>query len=270
MKLTCQEVRDLAAGYVLDALEPDEREAVREHLRGCNQPHDEYAEMGGVVPYLAEAIEPVEPPASLKQRILAAAAADSDAAATIERPASPPQPWTIPTSGARPVIPQRYRPAPLVWAGGIAAVLVIAVLGAATWLLQSELQAARQYEAGVASVLELAATEGSQVAILSGEEPTGPEGLAAIGADGRIAVAMRDLAPTAGNEVYEAWVIAGDAAPVPMGGFRVDENGTGTLVTDGPAPPAGVVVAITREPAPGATSPTGPIVVSGTAVAPSS
>ena len=38
---------------------------------------------------------------------------------------------------------------------------------------------------------------------------------------------MRDLPATNGTEVYETWVIVGDAAPVPVGDFKVDANGHG-------------------------------------------
>ncbi|HSS36485.1 MAG TPA: zf-HC2 domain-containing protein, partial [Patescibacteria group bacterium] len=61
--LTCDEARDLAAGFVLGALAPDEMVAVREHLATCAEAHPEFEELGGVVPYLADSLEPVEPPA---------------------------------------------------------------------------------------------------------------------------------------------------------------------------------------------------------------
>ncbi|MDP8904092.1 MAG: anti-sigma factor [Chloroflexota bacterium] len=278
MKLTCADVREFAAGFVLDALEPDEMRAVREHLANCEEAHDEYRQLGGVVPYLAETVEPVEPPPALKQRLLAAAAAERQAsrepypgmAARAPRAAPESRAWDPPAERAASAPSQRRGPAPFVWLAGMAAALVIAVLGGTAWLLQSELQAARQYEEGVAAVLEVATAGGSQLAVLRGEDAAGPQGLAAVAADGRIAVVVRDLPATSGEEVYEAWVIAGDAAPVPVGGFRVGRDGTGTLVSAAQAPPEGVVIAITREPAPGATSPTLPIVVSGAGTAPPS
>ncbi|HEX5589656.1 MAG TPA: zf-HC2 domain-containing protein, partial [Candidatus Limnocylindrales bacterium] len=62
MTMSCDDVRDLAAGFVLGALTPDEAAAVRAHLATCPEAHEEIAELGGVVPYLAESLEPVEPP----------------------------------------------------------------------------------------------------------------------------------------------------------------------------------------------------------------
>jgi anti-sigma factor RsiW len=74
--LTCDEVRELAAAYVLDALEADEAAAVRSHLAAHPDGHPEIAELGAVIPALAEIVPIVEPPDSLKGRIMAAAAAD--------------------------------------------------------------------------------------------------------------------------------------------------------------------------------------------------
>ena len=52
--------------------------AVREHLATCPESHAEFEELGGVVPYLLDdpRLELVEPPAALRDRIMAAAAAD--------------------------------------------------------------------------------------------------------------------------------------------------------------------------------------------------
>jgi hypothetical protein len=76
---------------------------------------------------------------------------------------------------------------------------------------------------------------------------------------------MRDLAPTTGPEVYEAWAILPDSAPVPLGGFQVGSNGVGYLETGGSPTQSGVVLALTREPGPGATAPTSDPVSVGTA-----
>ncbi|CAN5637043.1 anti-sigma factor [soil metagenome] len=278
MSTNCDAIRELAAGYVLDALAPAEEQAVREHLATCPEIHSEFSELGAVVPYLAEAVEPVEPPARLKGRLLAAAAAEGG---RLEQPArsqagaaldsgrgvaaarTSPRAWPQKPSGERRFFPLPGQ-SPLGWVAGITAVGLIFVLGAGALVLQLQLQSARQYEQGVAAVLELAAQEGSQVAILAPQPGQGGHGIGAIGADGRAAIAMRDLAPTTGDEVYEAWVIVGDAAPVAIGGFKVDDRGTGTLVSPGHPAPPGAVVALTREPAPGSTAPQGPIIATGT------
>lgn len=271
MKLTCEQVRELAAGYVLDALEPAEAEAVRTHLAECPEAHPEMYELGAVVPHLADLLEPVEPPAELRQRIMAAASAE---VAQRSAPAAPTAaamtPWSMEPATAPVRAAQggpRFSPAWLV--AGLALVMVVA-LGAFGVSQQAELAAARDYERAVAAVLDVAQQPGGQVAILSSDQPTGGQGLAAVGADGQLAIAVRDMPATAGDEVYETWVIAGDEPPVPVGGFRVGQNATGGLVTNHQPRDAGVVVAVTLEAAPGATEPGGPIVLSGPTSAPPS
>ena len=66
----------MAGAFVLGALEPADEAAVRAHLATCRRAHDEIAELGGVLPVLAESVPIVEPPAGLKARIMAAAAED--------------------------------------------------------------------------------------------------------------------------------------------------------------------------------------------------
>ena len=81
-------------------------------------------------------------------------------------------------------------------------------------------------------------------------------------------MAVQDLDPTTGNEVYEGWVIVGDAAPAPLGGFTVGDAGTGRLDSSGLPVEPGMTLALTREPGSGATTPTLPILAAGTAGAP--
>ena len=152
------------------------------------------------------------------------------------------------------------------WLLGIAAVLVIAVLGGWNLLLQNDLSAARSYEQNVAAVLDAAAQPGSLTAVLAGEGGTGA-GLAAVDSAGNVALAIRNLAPTSGAAVYEAWVIASDGVPVPLGGFQVGKDGTASFRASGLPTASGIVLALTLEPGPGATTPTLPIVSKGVATA---
>jgi hypothetical protein len=271
--LTCDQVRDLAAGFVLDALDPAEAAAVREHLAGCSEPHAEFAEMGGVIPALQTAIPVVEPPASLKTRLMAAAAADLEARRA--RPADVPSPVQapmapVPAPSADGVIRPFPRRATSLrgWALGIAAVLAIVALGGWNIALQQQLNDARAYEQQVASVLDAAQRPGSLVAVLRSADGTGPAGIAAVTKDGVARIAMQHLAPTSGTEVYEAWVIGGDGVPVAIGHLAVRATaGDGYLETAGlPAEP-GIVLALTKEPKPGVTAPSGPPIAAGTATA---
>lgn len=275
--LTCTEVLDLAPGFVLGALEPDEMAAVRLHLAACPEAHAEVLELGSVVPALFEAVEITEPSAGLRGRILEAARAGRDASsaatptiAAAERDASL-TPIAIPSIGtSRPAQgPRRFdgqglRPA---WiAVGLAAVLAVVALGSWNLQLRSEADALGAYRDGVLQVLDLAAAPGGQLAVLSDpDHRTTASGIAGVGSDGRVAVVMRDLMPTAGAQVYEVWLVGADGAPLPIGGFAVGSAGTAAFTTTATGTAEGVVVALTLEPGPGATTPTMPLVAAGTA-----
>jgi anti-sigma-K factor RskA len=144
----------------------------------------------------------------------------------------------------------------------IAAVVAIVALAGWNLLLQGQLTEAQLYEQNVAAVLDAAQQPGAVAAILSPDGGTG-SGLAAITATGDITMAMHDLAATTGGQVYEAWVIGSDGVPLPLGSFQVGQGGTAFL--DAEAVPAtdGLVLALTLEPAAGATTPTMPIVSKG-------
>jgi anti-sigma-K factor RskA len=272
--LTCDEVREMAGAFVLDALDAAESEAVRAHLATCDDAHEEIAELGGVLPALAESVPVVEPPEGLKERIMAAAAADLE-----ERTAGVATTRATATSGAttaREPTPfpsaserneRKARTSTGTWILRVAA--VVAIVGLAGWnlLLQNQLNATEAYQRSVAAVIDVAAQPGSLTAILTPADGTG-SGLAAVGADGKVALAARDLAPTSGSTVYTTWAIGGDGVPLALGDFTVGSDGTGTFEAASPALAAGTVIALTREPTPGMTVPTGPVVSKGVATAP--
>jgi anti-sigma-K factor RskA/putative zinc finger protein len=263
--MNCDRARDLAAGYVIGALEPSEEAAVREHLLTCPEPHEEFAELGGVVPYLAEAdLELVEPPAALRDRIMAAAAADLAArgSAAGARPAAA---IAFPTADERDAR-ARARTGRIGWAMRIAAVVAIVALGGWNLLLQNELNAARRFDQAVATVISAAAQPGSKTVVLAPGKDSTASGIAAVRPDGSVVLAMRDLPATTGSQVYETWVIVGSAAPVAVGSFTVDANGIATFTTRPADAPPGATIAVTREPKAGNTAPEGPIVSAGVAV----
>jgi anti-sigma-K factor RskA len=271
--LSCDDVRDLAASFVLGALDADDADAVRAHLASCADPHAEMAELGSVLDVLTESVPVVEPPAALKGRILAAAAADLEArgaaapaAPSAPKTASPTDPTPFPTAAER---QQRTadRTGIASWAMRIAAVLAIALLGGWGLLLQNQLDSARSYERSVAAVLDVAAQPGSLTAVLTPEGGDGPAGLAAVASDGTVRIAMRDLPATTGDQVYEAWVIGSDGVPKALGGFRVGETGIAYFEGGGLPTQEGIVLALTLEPGPGATAPSSAPVSLGTAVA---
>jgi anti-sigma factor RsiW len=262
-RVTHDEAVQLAAPYVLGALEPEEEAAVREHLRTCPESHAEFEELGSVVPALAEAVEAVEPPAALKSRILAAAAAERLGSPVAAAPVPAPAPAAA--EAPIPIDSRRRGPSPVSWflvaAAGIAVVALVAV----NLLTLGRLNASEQFARDVAAVLETGSQPGALTAVLAPAETGGPRGLAAVGPDGTVTMAIQDLTPTTGDEVYQGWAIVGDAAPVPLGGFTVGDGGTGRLDGTGVAAEPGMTLALTREPRPGAQTPTLPILTAGVA-----
>lgn len=263
-RMTHDEALALAPAYVLGALEEADIAEVREHLATCQESHAEYERLGGVVPYLLESpdLELVEPPASLRDRVMAAAAAD-----LAERGGATAPPIAFPTAAER-ESRSRVTPGWTRWALGVAAVVAIVALAGWNLLLQSDLNAARRFDQAVAAVLDTAAEPGSKTVVLIPSGDSSANGIAAVRPDGSVVLALRNLPAISGSEVYETWVIAPGGAPVAVGSFTVDANGTVSFTTRAADAPSGSVIAVTREPKAGNTSPQGPIVSAGVATAP--
>lgn len=261
--LHCEDLEDLAASFVLGALEAAEADSVRAHLAGCPEEHAEVAELGSVVPALFESVDVITPPAALRERIIAAAAADTQRAIDTQRVIEIPRLADTQRSSAGSPAFRR----PLWTAMGLAAALALVALGAWNLQLHGQVDQLAAYRNAVAAVIDQAAQPGAQIAVLAAPAGSGgPTGLAAVaGAGQNVSLVMRDLAPTTGTEVYEAWVIRGDNAPIPIGSFTVDASGTAVFTSVGPAPSdlPSVTVALTREPRAGAQTPTLPIIAAG-------
>jgi anti-sigma-K factor RskA len=286
-EMSCDEVRDLAASFVLGALEPDEMAAVRVHLSTCPEAHVEIEALGAAIPALAASVPIAAPSPGLGSRILSAARAEAEAQAaatpageprTAESAKPPALPYASPlghedgAEAPRRSIAERlgltgWHVRPAFGLAGVAAVLALAVLGAWNLQLQRQVADLAAYRTAVLDVLDTAAAPGGQVAVLSSGDGGAARGISAVRSDGHVVVAMRDLAPTSGSVVYEAWLIGADGHPVPVGSFQVGSAGTGTLVAQVASAETGVRVALTREPAPGATAPSLPIIVQGQAQA---
>lgn len=128
-RINCAEATDRAAFFVLGGLDAGEAIEVRDHLETCPNEHREFKEFGGVVPYLAEALEPLEPSPELRRRVIEAVEGDvrvrrrdenaaerlvaSFGAGPQARPAAPGAPSVAP--GAPPVAAGAPTPVPVEW-----------------------------------------------------------------------------------------------------------------------------------------------------------
>jgi Anti-sigma-K factor rskA len=300
MTMTCDAARDLAPVFVVGALERDEEKAVRDHLATCDKPHPEFDAFGGIVQYLDETVELIEPPASVRERVVAAVRAEPQpgrgaspgaaaapgsasgngqgavAAVAVPRTmvarqperrrAEPGAARAVPLAGARDVEDRiERRTGRGRWFPLAAGVALVALAG---WnvALQMQLGSANPYARAVADVVDLGARPGSETAIVSGEGGRGPRGIAAVGADGSVVLAMRELDPTTGSQVYQAWLTPPGGTPAPIGSFQVGSNGTASLSAR-LTPSSGATITLTREPGRGAATPTLPVLAKGVATA---
>jgi Anti-sigma-K factor rskA, C-terminal/Putative zinc-finger len=259
--LSCAEALDLAPAFVLGALTDAEMASVRAHLAECQEAHAEFAELGSVMPALLVAVPVVEAPAGLGDRIMATARAQQ---AEAERKILP---APRPAAEIKLASTRRLRWSRLGWAAlAAAAVLVIVVLGANYVQQRNQIEQLTAYRDAVAGVIDRAAAGGPVAVLVNPQAVAGsasPSGLAAVGSDGSVAVAMRDLTPTTGAQVYELWMVGSDNVPLALGSFTVTVSGSGGTVTAATPVTAGVTLALTQEPHAGMTAPTLPIVAAG-------
>jgi Anti-sigma-K factor rskA/Putative zinc-finger len=276
MGMTCDRVRELASGFVLGALDSGEMIAVSDHLDSCSKPHPEFEGFGGVLPYLAESLDPVEPPAWLRESVIAAAKADLASRHRIGRPLALPamaavapialDQATTPAAGVVSIDRARSsrRRRALTWATRIAAAVAVVVLAGYALVLQGDLDKAKKVQAENAKLNYMWAQPDTLKAVLTASDGSGASGMAALRPTGSIVVNLYGLVPTKGDEVYMVWLTPDNATPIKVGSLTVDDSGNGTLVVDNVPTSSSLWLFVCREPNGKVTRPTGPTVLSGT------
>jgi len=275
-----QEFAELAAGYALDALSPDDAEAFEAALAE----HPEWASIletdAATAAALATEVAEVEPPAHVRGALLAAIAGRVPTvepvapASTVEpvAPASTVEP-VAPASTVEPVAPvstvepvatgSTVEPpmnteaiqtvARRTWTRGLLAlaasfVLLIA-LGTAAVTIGDRLWA----PASVAALEEIQAAEDAQT--VTDEVAGGGTATAYWSVSlGQAVVVTNGVESAPRGETYELWFVREDGTPVSAGQFDTDQSGSATAALDGTVE-TGDVIAVTVEPDGG--SPTG-------------
>jgi anti-sigma factor RsiW len=167
-------VHDLAAAYVLDALDDEERAAFEAHLEGCAGCRVEVDTLRVPAADLALAVAPASPPTALRGAILEAARAER--------------------GNVVPLQPRRSRVVP---AAGVAfAVAAAAAVVLAIWV--SSLRHSLDRERAAVSVLSDPASRRVPL--------RGAQGSLVVSPSGRAALVVRLPKPPAGRR-YEAWVM---------------------------------------------------------------
>jgi anti-sigma-K factor RskA len=231
---------DLAGAYVLDALEPEERDAFEHHLQSCAACRTEVAELRSVVDILPLVVEQIEPSTSLRERILAdIEPLESELPNLTSLPGGVPRPAGI----RRPWFERggRYL--------AVAAAAVIVALGGWNVHLQQEVHnqpaAAGYYRdvaaavASGASVWRVAGTAGDPAASAAMVQPRGHTPAYLL---------VHGLAPAPSHRVYQLWLMRG-GKPTSAGVFS--PSGSDPQVVRLPVPATGYTqTAVTVEPGP--------------------
>jgi anti-sigma-K factor RskA len=240
------DIDELAAALALGAVDADEVRAAREHLADCSEPHTELRSFLGVDGVLAAGLDPIEPSAALRDRLMGSIA-------TTPQASQPPEP--APGSGAEPrrgwldwLSPQLARPLAL---AGVAAAIVLAVVSVSlSGQLTERDQALRQ----VADALA-----GGQVAHrVEGENGRGyvvdTPGLGS-------SFVVADVGSLDATQLYELWLIGADGTPVDVGTFRPSGDPVAVIPVEDDL--AGFTTFAVTVESQRVEAPTGPIVMAG-------
>jgi anti-sigma-K factor RskA len=220
-------IHELTAGYALDALEADERQAYEDHLADCAQCQEDLLSFWEVTGALALAATGPEPPPELRDRIIASARAE-----------------------AQTVVP--FRPRRFGTGQAFSAVAAIAAVGliALGWWAVSlhgnlaDTRSALAAQRTVASVL----ADGSARRI-----PLAAGNGALVNGVGGSVLVVDGLSPAPAGRTYQVWVVRKGMTPASSGLFA---GGRDSIVLVRHELTTGDVVAVTLERAGGAKAPT--------------
>lgn len=216
---------DQAAAYALGALPPDERATFEARLAEDADLRAEVAEFERLVGELGRLAVSEEPPAGLRERVLARAAAARPVRTAPSAMAAPPRRSALP-----------------LWIGwGLAAAALVLSFG--LWNAQVTLQSERavlraEYERALGDLAAADSAIADRDAVLDAIRAGDVRSADLAGVDGGtaarvfydpsggwFAVLAARLPPTPAGRTYQLWAIAEGAAPVSVGTFDVREGG---------------------------------------------
>ncbi len=228
--MTCTELEELLGAYVLDAVTPEEREAVEAHLAQCPHCTQLLQEMRAAVDFLPLAVPQVEPAPHLKGRILSAVQAVADTASQSTQNV----PAVRPLRALPPRMPEQQRPttpmptpirrrtaATQRWAMPLVAAAAVLFLvlsgGLATWGISLQHQVASLQSNTVSLQHQVASLQSNAVSTttyaLTGT-PNAPgatgeaEYIVGKGVDVTI-MTVRGLPALQNQQVYQGWLLLG-------------------------------------------------------------
>jgi anti-sigma-K factor RskA len=254
----CDDVQQLADLYVLGALPLQEAEEVETHLESCADCRAEVRRAWDTGQLLRLAVPTVEPPDTLRYRILAAARADLDPA-----PAPSPRPVTV-------VQPARRGWFSWLSAPRLAGALAVIPLVLSLWLTTQVLSMQRQIQDTERALARTAQNAVSGADILSKAMDGGASMTRLVGADGAPSswgklyylsstnegvLVVYGLPKQGDDKVYQAWLMSSGRANS-AGTFYCEETGRGMLVIRSTVPLQDAeMLRITKEPRGGSDQP---------------
>ena len=216
LQYACADVDELAGALALGAVDADELRAAREHLAGCDQPHSELRSLLGAEAAVAAGLEPIQPSASLRDRLMGTVAETPQDRAVTAAPAAEPvaeeQPERVRRGWLDWLSPNVARPL------AVAAVVALVALGIWGYSISSQLNEQRDALRAVAD------------AIAAGEPAHPVEGSAGRGfvvdtAGAGSSFVVTDATTLESNQMYVLWLIGPDGTPVDVGAFQPGDGG---------------------------------------------
>jgi anti-sigma-K factor RskA len=253
------EYEQLAAGYVLGALEPDDEHVFQRHLGGCSECEANVRDLEEVVGTLAYAAPPVDPPETLWASIQREVRRE----ARPEARRAPPQPQPQPR-----VVRPRRRASP--WVGRLAAAAaIVAVAALSVWNLnlRDENAGYRDRVTALEQATRLLNEPDTAKVTLEGSAAGAHATVLAAPAQDRGVLIVENLPPLQRDKVYELWGIPERGAGKPQKAVIIVplQEGPQTLEFAMPIE-RDTVFAITEEPGPdGSEQPTTQPILTGEA-----
>jgi Anti-sigma-K factor rskA len=266
-----------AVGWALHSLEPDEEIAVLLHLPDCPSCRQVADDAEGVLTHLGTAVEQIDPPSSLRDRLMARVADTPQELGSAQRVAAPAEAPDPAESTEAPATPRRRDSEPVrtgpadnrpgrgsrwsrrgrqLVAGALALIAVLAIGGLAARNSQLEQQRDAQIAQtqSLENLLDQFDRPGVQHALLSRED--GSTIAAVVVENGRQQVFPLGIPANAvDRDTYVLWGIAA-GAPEPLGTFDVTGDAQGLLTVGSAADGGYAAYAISLEP--GRTAPAVP------------
>jgi anti-sigma-K factor RskA len=243
--------------FALGALDAEERQAVESHIKGCSACAQRLAEAQGRIAMLALTVPPQDPPARVKQNLMARIQA---------------QPGRVPSAKHTSRLTAFWRTPATAWTLAAVSAAIALVFAITSYRLdrtvhehQTEEQSQQAVVARANAVLDLLTAKDAQDIRLTAL-PGKPQPAATVlyHPDRGLLFYAQNLPSLAVDRVYQLWLVPPQGDPISAGIFEPDRKGNASIVL--PTLPKGIqakAFAVTIEPEGGVPKPTGPKVLVG-------